>query len=68
MRNRSPGAQNAIFGGTSNQKPKVEPKRCKKRIFGLKNIGRIFILKHSAVQGPWSKKRVGTIVYHDITE
>ena len=22
----SPGAQNAIFGGTSNQKPKVEPK------------------------------------------
>ena len=28
----------------------------------------ILLLKHSAAQGPWIKKRDGTIVYHDITE
>ena len=26
----------------------------------------ILFLKHSAAQGPWTKKRDGTIVYHDI--
>ena len=28
----------------------------------------ILFLKHSAAQEPWTKKRDGTIVYHDITE
>ena len=28
----------------------------------------ILFLKHSAAQGPWTKKLDGTIVYHDITE
>ena len=28
----------------------------------------IWFLKHSAAQEPWTKKRDGTIVYHDITE
>ena len=27
----------------------------------------ILFLKHSAAQGPWTKKRDGTIVYHDIS-
>ena len=28
----------------------------------------ILFLKHSAAQEPWTKKRDGTIVYHDITD
>ena len=28
----------------------------------------ILFLKHSAAQEPWTKKRDGTIVYHDISD